>query len=127
MQHLCCQIQFDLGNGTGYLVRIGTKNSGGVDIVGIKLIYHIERNHIQGGDSVYLVAEKFNAQDIIGIRKSYVHRISFDTETTTGEFHIIAHILRFHQGVQEICEFYGLILIYRYTGLAEVLWVTNTV
>ena len=116
-----------MGNGTGYLVRIGTKNSGGVDIVGIKLIYHIERDHVECGDSIYLVTEKLNAQDIIGIRKSYVHRISFDAKASTGEFYIIAHILRFHQGVQEISKFDGLILIYRYTGLAEVLWVTNTV
>ena len=99
MQHLSSQIQFDLGNGTGYLVRIGTKNSGGVDIVGIKLVYHIECDHVECGDSVYLVAKKLNAQDIIGIRKGYVHRITFDTESTTGEFYIIAHILRFHQGM----------------------------
>ena len=96
---MCRQIQFDLGNGTGYLVWIGAKDGCGVDIVGIKLIYHIERDHIQGGDSIYLVAKKLNAQDIIGIRKGYIHCITFDAKASAGEFHIVAHILRFHQGV----------------------------
>ena len=100
VKYLRGQVQFDLRYGCCRLVGISAEDGRGIDIILLKLINHFPRHHIQRCDAVYLVAEKFNAQDIIRIRQRDIHGITFHTEPPTRQLRIIAHILHIHQEFQ---------------------------
>ena len=96
MHHLISQIQFDLCHSRSYLIRIGAEDRSRINIIGIKLIYHVQRYHIQRGDGIYLVAKKLDAQYIIGVCECYIHYVALHAEATAREFIVVAHVLRLH-------------------------------